>query len=177
MRPVRIPIDAGRVLRDTLAFPNRSILHSLALALFVLSRALTLQAQAADFFWDNSAGTGRWNTADANWPGSKWVHSASNHAFFSTVGGSVSLRQAATTGSVLDRSSVKIDSFETAGSAFSVTLKAYSGHTYQLQRSQTLSGDWQDIGLPRAGDDAAATLTGPEGAGSSSMFYRVCVIP
>ena len=52
------------------------------------------------FIWDNGAGTGLWNTTDANWSGSTWVNSSSNHAFFSNVGGTVSLSQAVTAGSV-----------------------------------------------------------------------------
>jgi hypothetical protein len=80
-------------------------------------------------------------------------------------------------GIVLDRSKVKVDSFEKAGNAFSVTLKAYSGHAYQLQRSESLSGAWQDIGLLRQGDDATITLTDPDGADGGRCFYRVSVAP
>jgi hypothetical protein len=80
-------------------------------------------------------------------------------------------------GVVLDRSKVKVDSFEKAGNAFAVTLKAYSGHAYQLQRSETLTGTWQNIGSPRQGDDTTITLTDPDGASQPRLFYRVSLQP
>jgi autotransporter-associated beta strand protein len=80
-------------------------------------------------------------------------------------------------GIVLDRSAVKIDTFAMVGNAFSVTLKAWSGHGYQLQRSESLTSTWQDIGAPRLGDNSVITLTDPEGAAQTRMFYRVSVSP
>lgn len=80
-------------------------------------------------------------------------------------------------GIVLDRSAVKIDAFEIAGNAFSVTLKAHAGHAYQLQRSDSLTGIWQNIGSPHLGDDTIITLTDPAGACQPPMFYRVMLNP
>jgi autotransporter-associated beta strand protein len=80
-------------------------------------------------------------------------------------------------GIVLDRSAVKIDAFEIAGNAFSVTLKAHAGHSYQLQRSDSLTGIWQNIGSTRQGDDTVITLTDPTGASEPRMFYRVMLNP
>lgn len=80
-------------------------------------------------------------------------------------------------GVVLDRSKVKVDSFEKAGNAFAVTLKAYSGHAYQLQRSESLTGTWHDVGPPRQGGDAIITLTDPDGASQPHLFYRVSLQP
>jgi hypothetical protein len=80
-------------------------------------------------------------------------------------------------GIVLDRSKVKVDSFEKAGNAFAVTLKAYSGHAYQLQRSESLTGTWHDVGSPRQGGDAIITLTDPDGASRPQLFYRVSLQP
>lgn len=80
-------------------------------------------------------------------------------------------------GIVFDRSKVKIDSFQIAGNSFSVTLRAYSGHAYQLQRSETLQGSWQDIGAPRQGDDTTITLTDADGAAMPRGFYRVMLNP
>ncbi|MBN8460802.1 MAG: alpha-L-fucosidase [Verrucomicrobia bacterium] len=70
------------------------------LFLFALSLSATLRAQGPDFFWNNSAGTGQWNATDANWSGANWAHSPSNRAFFSSVGGTVSLSEAVTAGAV-----------------------------------------------------------------------------
>jgi hypothetical protein len=80
-------------------------------------------------------------------------------------------------GIVLDRSKVKIDSFEIAGSHFSVSLKAYSGHVYQLQRAETPGGTWQNIGSAHPGDDTTITLTDPDGSAHPRMFYRVALQP
>jgi autotransporter-associated beta strand protein len=80
-------------------------------------------------------------------------------------------------GIVLDRSAVKIDAFEKAGNAFAVTLKAHSGHAYQLQRSESLSGVWQNIGTARQGDDTVITLTDPDASTQPRMFYRVSLQP
>ena len=80
-------------------------------------------------------------------------------------------------GIVLDRSAVKVESFGIAGNAFSVTLKAHAGHAYQLQRSDSLTGTWQNIGSPHQGDDTIITLTDPAGASQPRMFYRVALHP
>ena len=78
-------------------------------------------------------------------------------------------------GIVLDRSAVKIDSFEKSGGTFSLTIACYSGHIYQLQRSSGLSGVWEDIGAARTGNNARAHLHGPRGglrqAGGSTASW------
>ena len=68
--------------------------------LLALSLSATLHAQDTDFFWNNSSGTGQWNATDANWSGATWDNSPSNHAHFSTVGGTVSLSETITAGGV-----------------------------------------------------------------------------
>ena len=80
-------------------------------------------------------------------------------------------------GIVLDRSAVKIDSFEKSGGTFSLTIACYSGHIYQLQRSSDLSGVWEDIGAARTGNNAPATFTDPAAGSVSKRFYRVMVNP
>ncbi len=80
-------------------------------------------------------------------------------------------------GIVLDRSAVKIHSFEKSGAAFSVTLSTYIGHHYQLQSCENLSGQWQDIGPAHTGNNAPATLTDPTGATTTRRFYRVSLGP
>ncbi|MCB1134359.1 MAG: hypothetical protein KDN05_24805, partial [Verrucomicrobiae bacterium] len=80
-------------------------------------------------------------------------------------------------GIVLDRSAVKIDSVEMAGTSFAVTVTAYAGHVYQLQRSDDLSGPWENIGPAQAGGNAPITLSDPAGATGDRRFYRVSVSP
>lgn len=80
-------------------------------------------------------------------------------------------------GIVLGRSAVKIDSCRLSGPAFSVSLTTYTGHFYQLQSSENLSGPWQDIGPAHTGNNAPATLTDPTGATATRRFYRVSLNP
>ncbi len=76
-------------------------------------------------------------------------------------------------GVVLDRSKVKIDACEKRGNSFSLSIMGYSGHGYQLQRSDDLSGSWQNIGSEQAGNNAPLTFTDSTGATLMQRFYRV----
>lgn len=81
-------------------------------------------------------------------------------------------------GTVLDRSAIKVDSAETAGSDFEATIYGYAGHRYQLQyRNDLLNGSWENVGAPVAGADALITLTHPSGANAPIRLYRVAVDP
>ena len=80
-------------------------------------------------------------------------------------------------GIVLDRSAVKVDLFEIAGPSINVTLTGYAGHSYQLQYSDDLSGNWKNIGPAQAGGNAPITLTDPAGATGDRRFYRVSLAP
>ncbi len=81
-------------------------------------------------------------------------------------------------GIVLDGSSVKIDSIEM--NSQSVTLKVFcrAGHSYQLQiaRGATLSGPWDNVASPVAGNDAVTAFTSEIG-NSTAGFYRVIIDP
>ena len=55
-------------------------------------------------------------------------------------------------------------------------MQSYSGHTYQLQRRDTLlSGTWDKVGEAQAGNNGVLTFTDPGGASQSQGFYRVVV--
>ncbi len=104
-------------------------------------------AQAANFIWNNGSGNGRWNTTSANWSGSIWGNSSSNHAFFSTVGGSVSLRTAITAGSVnfgsiaSNTPSVTLTgSFSLVSTSLNIQGMSTNGGAYASNPSFTLSG-------------------------------------
>ena len=70
---------------------------------FSITAPVTLFAQwspGPDFVWNNSAATNNWNFTDTNWLGAAWVNSPSNNAWFSTVGGSITLGSGLTAGAV-----------------------------------------------------------------------------
>jgi len=75
------------------------ILSAAVLAVLALA-AGTPSASAADVFWDNGAGTGNWNTTDANWTGLIWNNSAPDNALFTTVGGDINLAAPIAAGSI-----------------------------------------------------------------------------
>ncbi|MCX6924426.1 MAG: hypothetical protein NT154_14610, partial [Verrucomicrobia bacterium] len=75
------------------------ILCPAALALLVLAAGIG-STSAADLTWDNGAGTGNWNTTDANWTGLIWNNSAPDNAVFTTTGGDVTLTESIRAGSI-----------------------------------------------------------------------------
>jgi autotransporter-associated beta strand protein len=79
-------------------------------------------------------------------------------------------------GVVLDASAVRIQSAAKNGTSFTVTIQGYTGHTYQLKRSETLDGVWMPVGPAQSGNDSVLTFTDSESAGDR-MFYRVTVAP
>jgi autotransporter-associated beta strand protein len=112
---------------------------------FALILAATAHAQASDFFWNNSAATGQWNASDANWSGSAWVHSSSNHAFFSTVGGTVSLSEPVIAGGVdfggisFNAASLTLDGGSLVASNLTVQGRSNNPGTYTTNPSLTLA--------------------------------------
>lgn len=80
-------------------------------------------------------------------------------------------------GIVLDHSAVKVSSHAISGDDFTLTIQGYAGHNYQLQRSEDLSGDWQNIGPVRPGNNAPLVFTDPGGASPDRRFYRILVAP
>jgi hypothetical protein len=80
------------------------------------------------------------------------------------------------TGTVLDRSLIRVDSAAVDELDVQVTIQGYIGHNYQLQYCDSLSdGTWQNIGYPVAGANAPITLTHTDGATAQQRFYRVAV--
>jgi len=66
------------------------ILSPAVLALLALA-AVAINVSAQDLYWDNGASTGNWNTNDANWTGSPWDNTTPANAWFTTVGGNITL--------------------------------------------------------------------------------------
>lgn len=74
-------------------------------ASFTINANTTLYARwipGPDFIWNNAAATGNWSTttSETNWSGAAWVNSATNNAFFSSIGGSVFLEPGIIAGAV-----------------------------------------------------------------------------
>ena len=64
-----------------------------------------------------------------------------------------------------------------AAANFTLTASGYVGHTYQLQRTDTLSGVWTNIGAQQNGAGATLTFTDLGGATGAARFYRLVVGP
>ena len=78
-------------------------------------------------------------------------------------------------GTILTNSLVTVQAFAKSGNNFSITIRTYSGHTYQLEKSSNLS-TWQNVGTSQAGTGSVVVLTDTN-ASSGSMFYEVGVGP
>lgn len=100
-----------------------------------------------------------------------------NHGLLDIMTGSQTLPAGfVNLGTVLDSSAVRATSAARTGTTFTVTVQGYSGHAYQLQRSESLSGNWQTIGASQYGADAPLTFT-DSSATPASGFYRISVSP
>jgi len=84
------------------------------------------------------------------------------------------------TGTILDRSAIRVLSTATSATNFTLSVPGYAGHFYQLEAQTDLSSGWQPVGLPVEGTGSATNppalpfspaLDGPRG------FYRVAVTP
>jgi autotransporter-associated beta strand protein len=81
-------------------------------------------------------------------------------------------------GVVLDSSAVRTRGISTSGGVVAVTIQGYPGHSYQLQRSDTLApAAWQNLGTSQRGDGGILTFTDSPTANSTRGYYRVVVSP
>ncbi len=80
-------------------------------------------------------------------------------------------------GIIIDSASLHTVSVARAGSTVTLTAQTYSGHSYQLQRSDSLTTPiWTNIGPAKSGNDAAQTFPDPAATGAQG-FYRIVVTP
>lgn len=79
-------------------------------------------------------------------------------------------------GTVLDSSHIRVTAVRKSGNSFSVTIKGYSGHSYQLMRTQSLDAPWVAEGQPQLGENAPLIFTDTK-ASDSRCFYRIAVSP
>lgn len=79
-------------------------------------------------------------------------------------------------GTVRDRSLIAINAFGVSGTNFTVRIRGYTGHTYQLQYCDNLAGgSWQNVGTPVAGTGVQIDFTHSGGATAQHRYYRVSV--
>jgi autotransporter-associated beta strand protein len=81
-------------------------------------------------------------------------------------------------GTVLNAKNVTVQQTSLSGTTFSVTVQSYLEHTYQLQRSNSLTNpNWTNVGSAKAGTGASLEFTDSGGATGSQGFYQVVVSP
>jgi fibronectin-binding autotransporter adhesin len=80
-------------------------------------------------------------------------------------------------GTVLNAGNVAVQQASLTGTAFSATIQSYAEHTYQLQRSNSLTNPtWTNIGSAHAGTGSSLEFTDP-GATGTQAFYQILVSP
>jgi autotransporter-associated beta strand protein len=80
-------------------------------------------------------------------------------------------------GVIIDSSSLSRAQVAKTGNAVTISVQTFSGHTYQLQRSDSLTlPAWVNLGTAQAGDGSVRAFTDPA-ASSAQRFYRVLVAP
>jgi autotransporter-associated beta strand protein len=80
-------------------------------------------------------------------------------------------------GVVIDSTSLRSVKVGRSGQTTTVTVHSYSGHNYQLQRSNSLiSPDWGNVGALVAGTGGVIALSDTASSGAQ-LFYRIAVSP
>jgi hypothetical protein len=79
-------------------------------------------------------------------------------------------------GTVLDSSHIRVTAVQKSRNSFSVTIQGYSGHSYQLMRTESLEAPWVAEGPPQSGENAPLLFTDTKAFGSK-CFYRIAVAP
>ncbi len=80
-------------------------------------------------------------------------------------------------GVVIDSSSLSQAQASMSGTTFTLSARTYAGHSYQLQRADSLSAPvWTNIGTAQAGDGTVRAFL-DAGATGPQRFYRVQVTP
>jgi autotransporter-associated beta strand protein len=80
-------------------------------------------------------------------------------------------------GTVLNAGNIAVQLVGMTGGSFSVGILSYVEHTYQLQRSSSLTAPtWTNIGSSQAGTGSTLTFTDPAPTGAQG-FYQILVSP
>ena len=76
-------------------------------------------------------------------------------------------------GTVIDASAARLASWSRAGTAFTLVIASYSGHTYTLETSADLAAGWTPVGEPRAGETGQELGFTHDAGPSAGRFYRI----
>lgn len=72
----------------------------------------------------------------------------------------------------------KVRSISKRGSTFTISVRSFTGHNYQLQRSLALTNpNWQNIDYPRSGATGFEVSLSDTGATTTAAFYRIQISP
>jgi autotransporter-associated beta strand protein len=82
-------------------------------------------------------------------------------------------------GTVLNASSVQAQGLTMSGSSFTLTIVGYAQHTYQLQRTTSLTAPvtWTNVGAAQTGTGSPLTFSDSGGATGTQGFYQILVSP
>jgi autotransporter-associated beta strand protein len=95
------------------------------------------------------------------------------------TGAPVMAQNMSNSGQLLDGSAVGVNSFLITPEAVTVTVRSYTGHTYQLQHSADLSPEsWQNAAAPQQGATGTTlSFQTTEGVAGMHGFYRIAASP
>jgi autotransporter-associated beta strand protein len=80
-------------------------------------------------------------------------------------------------GTVLTSANVAVQQVAMAGASFTLSIQSYILHTYQLQRTNSLTSPvWTNIGSPQPGDGSPLIFTDPAPT-ATQAFYQILVSP
>ena len=137
--------------------------------IFNISGTTTLYAQwidvPRDLVWNNGTAAGLWNSTDANWSGATWSNGRPDNAFFTSMGGSVSL-DAITAGSVnVGHPGMNFPSTSFSGTSLTATSLTVQGNgnndgAYSVNPTLTLNVSTVTIEGDMAAGRANLTIAG-----------------
>ena len=83
-------------------------------------------------------------------------------------------------GTILDRSMIRVLSTQATGGQFTLTVPGFAGHLYQLESRTSFEVPWATVGAPQAGTGTTATppaISFSPAIDGPRRFYRVVVTP
>ncbi len=104
--------------------------------------------------------------------------SFTNNGILDLLGGTATLPPNFTNGPngiVVDASTLNVKTIARANNVISLLMDSYSSHTYQLQRSTTLNGDFVNVGAAQNGSTGSVLSFSYDDVTAPRGFYRIMV--